>query len=142
MDQVHIAYHHNWQREQWQSLVSAYRSSPYFEYFEADIEPIWHTEHERLMERNTALLAMALELMQEPVRHSLTDIYEKPVDALDLREAISPKRDWPTKGQFPKYPQVFEDRHPFIPDLSILDLLFNLGPRASEYLRALPLQLP
>jgi len=139
IDDVRIAYHHDWQREQWQSLVSAYRASPYFEYFEMDVEPVWHTKHEKLIDRSSALLELSLKLMRVKPRHTFTTQYEKQPEALDLRDAIHPKKLWPTAAIYPKYSQVFEDRHPFTPDLCVFDLLFNMGPDASEYLRSLPL---
>ena len=141
MDAVRIAYHQDWQREQWQSLSSAYRSSPYFEYFEPELQEIWHVQHELLVQRNLALLEHCLELIGRKPHHNQTTEYIPLPNDEDLRYLIHPKRPWSTATNYPKYPQVFEDRHPFIPDLSILDLLFNLGPRAAEYLHALPLQL-
>lgn len=140
MKEVRIAYHHDWQREQWQSLVSAYRASPYFEYFERDVEPVWFKKHEMLVDRSQALLELSLALMHEKVRHYVSDSYKKDPGSLDLREAIHPKKGWPAAKHYPVYPQVFEDRHPFSPDLSVLDLLFNLGPDASIYLRNLKLE--
>ena len=140
MKNVRIAYHHDWQREQWQSLVSAYRASPYFEYFERDVEPVWFEKHEKLVDRSRALLELSLALMHEKVRHSVSNSYEKDPRSTDRREAIHPKKRWPLAEYYPIYTQVFEDRHPFTPDLSVFDLLFNLGPDASKYLRNLKLE--
>ena len=142
MEDVQIAYHHDWQREHWQSLVSAYRSSPYFEFYEPELEPIWFVKHERLIERNNALLVHLLQLLKEESKHTYSEKYEKEPDegTLDLRNSIHPKKPWPKVAEYPNYPQVFEDRHPFITNLSVLDLLFNIGPDAAAYLRALPLE--
>ena len=142
MDEVLIAYHHDWQREQWQSLVSAYRSSAYFEYYERDVSPVWHARHERSIERNEALLALALELLKVPAKHVLTSEYAAsyPEGTLDLRSVIHPKSPFQGAKDYDEYTQVFEDRHPFTPDLSIFDLLFNMGPAASEYLLAFALE--
>jgi len=141
MEDVQIAYHHDWRREHWQSLVSAYRSSPYFEFYEPELEPIWFVKHERLVGRSTALLDHVLQLLKEEPKHTFSAKYEKEPDkdVLDLRNSIHPKKPWPTAVHYPKYPQVFEDRQPFMPDLSVLDLLFNVGPEASGYLRSLPI---
>ena len=142
MEAVRIAYHYDWQREQWQSLVSAYRSSPYFEFYEPELEPIWFVKQELLIDRNNALLEHLLQLLKEQPRHTLSESYVQEPDesVLDLRHSIHPKKQWPHVGEYPNYPQVFEDRHPFFPDLSVLDLLFNLGPEAAGYLHSLPLE--
>jgi len=137
---VKISYAENWRKDHWMSLVSSYRRSAYFEYYEDDIAPLYKEELEYLWQLNEATLKIVSKLLKKDLAYSYSDRY---VDGdqfvgLDARSMVHPntaKHKLPLVC--PDYPQVFMDRMSFLPDLSILDLLFNLGPRAAAYLESL-----
>jgi len=121
-----------WQTNHWRSICAAYRSSPYFEYYEDDFYPLFHTEHERLIDWNLACMNLVMKLLKWEIRFSKTLGYapELSDDILDIRPLAASKKHTFT---FETYTQVFQDK-PHIGNLCILDLLFNLGPDANPYL--------
>jgi len=129
-----------WQAKHWNSLSSAYRRSPYFEYYEMKLEPFFKTEKTNLLEFNTELLEFCLSALKVQSNYRFSDTYigKEDPSVIDLRTHITPnkKRErLPEDYTTPTYHQVFNDRNPFFPNLSILDLLFNEGPRSAEILR-------
>jgi len=134
MDLKQIAYDHDWRKLHWKSLETAYRSSPYFEYYEDELYAILIKDYGLLIDLNRALMNMVLGIMDIQANITETDSYEEGFDGLDLRAAYSPKKETISGVDFKRYPQVFEDRHGFIPNLSILDLIFNQGPNSKDYL--------
>ncbi|SEK61403.1 WbqC family protein [Parapedobacter koreensis] len=134
MKDVRISYESDWQRLHWMSLQTAYRSSAYFEYYEDDFAPFYQQRHEWLFDYNELQLQLLLRLLKITRTVGRTESYrEDYVPALDFRETIHPKMDY--AGDDPKpYYQVFENKHGFIPGLSIVDLLFNHGPQSRMYL--------
>ncbi|NGF56757.1 WbqC family protein [Parapedobacter sp. SGR-10] len=134
MKDIRINYEHDWQRLHWLSIQTAYRSSAYFEYYEADFVPFFEEKHEFLLDYNVAQLELILKILKINRFISFTESYEKsPESMIDYREAIHPKKESAYASEKPYY-QIFEDRHGFVPDLSILDLLFNQGPQSKLYL--------
>lgn len=129
-----IAYAQNWQHQHWKSIESAYRNSPYFIYYEAEFRPYFEKKYDRLLDYNTAILRPLLKLLQIDCEISFTNDYFKE-SANDYRNAFSPKTQ--AAIGFPPYTQVFSEKHLFQPNLSIIDLLFNLGPASREYLERL-----
>jgi len=124
----------DWKKQHWKSIETAYRTSPYFEFYEDDLEPFFQKEHHSLFEMNLESMEIMAACMQlEPFTYELTSEF-KPTDdsKLDKRALVNAK----TKHEydFNPYVQVFDDKHGFIPNLSILDLLFNEGPNALNYL--------
>lgn len=138
---VRVSYAENWRKDHWMSIITSYRRSAYFEYYEDEFQPIYQQEFEYLFQLNQACMDVINRLLKLDIEFRLSDRYyaEGQWQGTDLREQFHPN---PNKlkhaVQFPDYPQVFMDRMDFLPNLSILDLLFNLGPRAKEYLSALP----
>lgn len=131
---IAIAYHQNWQLLHWRALTAAYANSPYFMYYQDDLAPFFSEKFENLMDFNLALIKNILELIgiEKVIEH--TTAYEfSPGGRLDLRGEITPKK---TFGQFPLpcYYQVFQEKCGFISGLSIIDLLFNMGPATAEVL--------
>ena len=137
-ENVKISYSENWKKDHWQSLVSSYRRSAYFEFYEDQIKPIYEQEYELLKDLNSATLKVVSELLKTSINSQLTASYI-PIHSFegkDARDMINPTANkMKTSYDLPKYQQVFMDRMKFMPDLSILDILFNLGPRTVDYLR-------
>lgn len=133
MKDVRISYESTWQRLHWMSLQTAYRSSAYFEYYEDDFAPFYQQRYTWLFDFNEAQLALLLRLLkiQKEVGHTTDYCEDYPADT-DFRQAIHPKKASPYPSK--PYYQVFGDKHGFLPDLSIIDLLFNHGPQSKGYL--------
>jgi hypothetical protein len=128
-----------WQRQHWRSLETAYRAAPFFEYYEADLRPLFETSFTFLLDLNLATIERLCSLLQLPFPETrTTSYYTNPEGMRDARQLIQAKRKdvWPV----PRYTQVFQERHGFLPNLSALDLLFNEGTASAEYLSSI--QLP
>ncbi|WP_347374449.1 WbqC family protein [Aequorivita sp. Q41] len=123
-----------WQELHWKSIESAYRTSPFFEYYEDDLEQLFTETVGSLMAHNLKIFKILSELIGIEVEVSQTTTYETAPKITDLRLLINAKR----KSNFiPKtYIQVHEANHAFLPNLSVLDLLFNEGPNALGYLES------
>ena len=136
--EMKISYEWDWQKQHWNSLTAAYRSSPYFEYYEDDLEPFYSQKMVYLMDFNRQLRDFILKAInaQSMVNISYTDRFEKSYDAdkvLDFRSVLLPNKSQESKDtlfECPVYHQVFEKKTGFIPNLSIFDLLFSEGPKA------------
>ena len=130
-----ISDHGNWRHLQWQALQSAYGESPFFEYYEDDLRPFF-TEHnwERLTDYNDAICRKMCELLDiHPTIHHTTEY--TPHHPADFREVINPKHPGDDPDFIPRpYYQVYQQKYGFLPNLSILDLLFNMGPESIFYL--------
>ncbi len=139
MKEVLIANDHNWQKIHWDSLCSAYRRSPYFEYYEDDLHPFYHTEYTHLLDFHQALFDWVVEQLELEINLERTTLFEKTPneETQDMRSHIHPnpeKEQLPADLNIPTYHQVFEDRIGFLSNLSIVDLLFAEGPNARTYL--------
>jgi WbqC-like protein family. len=118
----------------WTTLQTAYRSSAYFEYYEDELAPFYQQRYERLFEYNMALLQLMLRLLKIERPVGFTESYlAEYAPGMDYRRSLHPKKPSPV-GDGPQYYQVFESKHGFIPNLSIVDLLFNHGPQSTSYL--------
>ncbi|MDR2844346.1 MAG: WbqC family protein [Candidatus Symbiothrix sp.] len=125
---IRIAGHGDWQHLHWNAIVSAYRSSPFFEYYEADFRPFYEKQPQFLFDFDEQLRELVCSLVDISPNVIYSSEYIKTVsgDTLDLREAIHPKKP-AVLNAFKPYYQVFESRFGFQSNLSILDLLFNMG---------------
>ena len=143
---VRISYTENWQPKHWHAITSAYNSSPYFEYFRDDFWPFFSRRFDFLIDYNSQLTKLIMDILGMKTKISLTDDY---VDhkllplaenqITDLRDTIHPKQAQ-TEGinyytQKP-YPQVFDCKIPFAGNMSIIDMVFNIGEETMWYLRA------
>jgi hypothetical protein len=121
-----------WQEQHWKSLQSAYRTSPFFEYYEDDLKHLFSEPVKSLMAHNLKIFEVLCELLGIAVETSETTDYETNPEITDLRFLINAKRK--TAFRPKAYTQVHEANHPFLPNLSVLDLLFNEGTNALGYL--------
>ncbi|MFD2824282.1 WbqC family protein [Lacinutrix iliipiscaria] len=122
-----------WQLVHWKSLESAYRTSPFFEFFEDDFHPLFTKEFKFLLDFNLKCLELVCDSLQIDLKFSKTEIYEKTIsEKTDYRPLANARKETPFS--FDAYTQVFGDKHGFISNVSILDLLFNEGTNAVNYL--------
>ena len=129
-----ISDHGNWRHLHWNALQSAYGESPFFEYYQDDIRPFFEQRWDFLLDFNEAIRVKMCELIDIQPKVTLTSEYS-PSSKIDYREAIRPKHPLPDPDFEPKpYYQVYQQKHGFLPNLSILDLLFNMGPESIFYL--------
>ena len=135
---IRIADHGNWQHLHWNALVSAYGSSPFFDYYADDFRPYFEKRFMFLFDFDLQLQGLVCDLIGFEPQISLTECYRRQTipGEIDLREAIHPKRDTDPAYIPTPYYQLFRDRFGFVPDLSILDLLFNMGPESLLVLEA------
>jgi len=135
---LEISYDSPWQHIHWQAIVSAYHSSPFFEILQDDFSPFFQKKFRFLFDFNLQLLQVILEILEISPEIKLTAGFEKiPETCLNYREAIHPKEQKalpdPDFSPVP-YPQVFDEKFDFVPNLSIVDLLFNCGRESYEIL--------
>lgn len=148
-----IAYAEDWRKQHWKSLEAAYRRSPYFEFYEEPLEALYRSRPEFLLEFNLRVhdfivKALGISMQAPDAEHSdplsgtdpsatgtgrritcaFSTQYEEQPAATDMRSRFVPGKD---AIHSIRYHQVFEDRHGFIPNLSVLDLLFNEGPHGA-----------
>ncbi|QSW87590.1 WbqC family protein [Flavobacterium endoglycinae] len=124
----------DWQKQHFKSLEAAYRSSPFFEYFEDDIVPVFEKKHTFLMDLNMEVLETVTKCLRMKLEFEKTEEYFHEVTNFsDFRYLANGKKD---QNSFEKYTQVFDDKHGFINNLSVLDLLFNEGKFAMDYLKS------
>lgn len=139
LSDICISYAEPWNVRHWRAIESAYSASPYFLYYRDGIEAILLRQTAHLIDLNTALTTHILKKLGITCTLSASTDFTKPEDALpypDFRQYFTPKK--PLKADhFPSYNQVFSHKFPFYPNLTILDLLFNLGPEAKRYLTSL-----
>jgi len=130
---VAISYCEPWQQIHQRCLEAAYRKSPYFDYYFPYLEKAFQTKFETLIELNEFCLKFIFKILKINKEIKYTEDYTKIVSPEeDYRISLS---KWsPEMFSFPKYYQVFEDRQPFVSNLSVLDLIFNEGPESNDYL--------
>jgi hypothetical protein len=134
MRDIRISDHGNWRHLHWNALMSAYGESPFFEFYADDIRPFFERRWDYLFDFNMEITQKMCELL-DVIPHILpTDEYcNDEID--DFRDAIRPKHPLPDADfQLRRYYQVYEQKYGFLPNLSILDLLFNEGNEAIMYL--------
>lgn len=130
---VAVSYREPWRQIHQRCLEAAYRKSPYFDFYFPYLEKAFDAKFETLIELNEFCLKTILKILKINKEIIYTDDFAKAVNAdEDYRVSLS---KWsPEMTRFPKYYQVFEDRQPFVSNLSVLDLIFNEGPEAVAYL--------
>ncbi len=130
---IEICYAEDWQRLHRRSIEDAYTNSPFYLYYWDAFRKHFDKKYRFLLDLNTELLNTSFSILGKTTDVSFTEEYDKaPEGMTDLRESFSPKLAV-DPANFQRYPQVFEEKHGFFPDLSIIDLIFNEGPAAAEY---------
>lgn len=133
--EARINNHDNWQKIHWRSLESAYRTSPYFEYYENQLKELYQVQFDLLFELNQHIHQTVLNMLKLEINHTFSSSYEKyPLEKQDYRSVFDPKIITLEKPEVKEYTQVFSNKHGFIPNLSIVDLLCNCGPESINYL--------
>jgi hypothetical protein len=127
-----------WQKMHWRSIQTAYSNSPFFLYYSDYFVTFFEKKQEFLVDFNTSLLETIILILKDEKKISGTTKFEKEVSEMDDFRNLWGRKNYKIPYDFPEYTEVFSSRHGFIPDLSILDLIFNLGPEARQYLEKLP----
>ncbi len=134
---IRISTHQPWQKTHWRSIKTAYSNSPFFLFYQDYLSPFYEKKFNFLIDLNIGLLETLMHIMHIHCEIRLSAYFEKsPAGVIDQRtEPVAKHCLHPIA--YPHYTQVFEPRHGFIPGLSILDVLLNLGPETSGYLKTL-----
>ncbi|HOF15493.1 MAG TPA: WbqC family protein [Bacteroidales bacterium] len=136
---IRIDYSEKWQHTHWKTLETSYNKSPFFLYYKDYFEPFYTKKIPYLLDYNLQLFDVVCNLLKIKHRFTTTNSYINPTsdNLIDVRESIDLKKrtlpDYPFKNM-QAYRQVFEDKIGFIPNLSIIDLLFNKGAQTKDYL--------
>ena len=124
-----------WQNLHWKSILSAYSTSPFFEYYKDELLPLFNLKTNYILDFNLKCFEVICDCLQLDLQISKSEIYQKkPENTIDLRHLVNARKE--QSQSFVPYTQVFSNKHGFIPNLSILDLLFNEGPNALNYLES------
>lgn len=143
MKDIRISDHGNWRHLHWNALESAYRNSPFFEYYADDFRPFYEKKWEFLLDFNLAIQDTVCRLVDLAPQISRSDQFldadaADAQGAEDCRFSIHPRVSFEQDAHFEAVPyyQVFSDRIGFLPNLSMADLLFNMGPESLLVLQA------
>jgi len=132
---VKISDREKWQLLHWKSLESAYRTSPFFEFYADELQPLFKLKSEFIFDHNLKCFEVITECLQLDITPKFTTTFEKePKTLTDLRFLTNARQEQP--NVFETYNQVFTEKHGYINNLSILDLLFNEGTNALPYLES------
>ena len=138
--EIEIDYSMNWQLDHWRAIESAYNSSPFFEYYSYMLKPFYFSKKWKyLIDYNSDLLTLIFKMLTINPELNYTTIYQKePTDKLDLRQLFlihkNDQNNIENKDKY-TYNQVFDYKFEFTPNLSIIDLIFNLGSQSLSYLK-------
>ena len=142
---IEISYKEDWQKNHWRAITSAYKNSPYFDFFEDDLKVFYSNKYNLLIDYNIDQLKFIIKVLKQKKNIQLTKQYESnPESVIDLRTIIHPKQSYLSDKLVANkldqsYYQTFENKISFTPNLSILDLLFNKGLQTIDYLKSIDL---
>ena len=145
INSIEISYKEDWQKNHWRAITSAYKNSPYFDFFEEDLKVFYSNKYNLLIDYNTDQLKFIVKVLKQKKNIQLTKQYESnPDSVIDLRTIIHPKQSYLSDKLVANkldqsYYQTFENKISFTPNLSILDLLFNKGLHTIDYLKSIDL---
>ena len=137
---IRISDHNQWRRVHWNALQSAYNESPFFDYYADDLHPFFERKYNFLVDFNEAIRQKICELIDIQPQVEYTSLYTLAITPqtsalVDYRDVIHAKHPQPDDTfEAKRYWQVFQHKHGFLPNLSILDLLFCMGPESVFYL--------
>ena len=126
---IKISNTQNWQKLHWKSLISSYNSSPFFEYYKDNLEELYLIPQLNLFDFNIKLTETILSFLQTEKQIKFTSEFNEDFEGIDLRNHTF------NNNNMENYEQVFADKIEFQSDLSVVDLLFNLGPETTSYLQ-------
>jgi hypothetical protein len=134
--EIRISNEISWQQQHWRSLCAAYRRSAFFEFYQDDLAPFYERKKDFLFDFNLELMHFVIDKLKFKVEINLTTEFYPPGKinpddgrkACDIGNSLSPEKDF-------EYPQVFGYKNGFVPGLSIVDLLFSMGPASANYLK-------
>lgn len=143
MHTVGLSYIETWPQQHLHAIRSAYGQTPWFIHYIDEIEAVLMRHHDRLVDLNLATMKLGLKWLGLGTDIVITEKYlgtngvsAAPLPSLDLRTLFTPKRPLPPElPSIPAYPQVFTDRHGFVPRMSVIDLVCNCGPAAGRVIR-------
>jgi hypothetical protein len=148
INDICISYTSGWQTIHWRSIETAYNSSPFFLYYKDEISPFFNQHFDKLFEYDLYILQKLMELIGIKKEIKFTEKFIMDTDKaclvstndlINLRNNFTPKKSIQHSAfniQHFEYIQVYNKKYGFLPNLSILDLLFNLGPSTSKYLKS------
>src|SRR6185437_12108983 len=137
MKDIQISNKDRWQVQHWRTLVSVYRRSPYFDHYENSVNSLFKKQYNYLLDFNIASIRWLKEQIKMQFEEQLIDEYIKVYDdaVYDLRK-MKPRIEKSVEISYPEYYQVFKDRTGFLPNLSMLDLLFSEGPYTHDWVNS------
>ncbi|MCD9856347.1 WbqC family protein [Epilithonimonas sp. JDS] len=133
MKDIEISFAEDWQKLHWKSIKTAYQSTPYFEYYEDKLKTIFEGKTNSLIEFNLNALKVVLNILKTEKEFTLTEEYLKTPEFENFREKFSAKSE--SETEFAEYYQSFSEKYGFLKDLSILDLICNIGPESLTYIK-------
>ena len=139
IQEVRLDYKTDWQRKHWRAIESAYNGSPYFQYYADSFLSFFEKKHTFLLDYNMEILQIICKLLEIKPKIIYTEDYVKNYEEMkDYRQCIHPKRNeeesYLLRISSP-YSQVFDYKFGFTPNLSIIDLIFNMGNESGSYLK-------
>jgi hypothetical protein len=135
INKVHISDREKWQQQHWRTITSAYKRSPYFEFYEPTLSVLFEKKYQNLVDFSLDSIKWVMGQMQLTTEILFIDSFQKNYpDDIDLRHALKPSQE-DLNGDLPLYQQVFQEHIGFLPNLSVLDLLFSEGPYALRLLK-------
>ena len=133
ISQKRISYAEKWQHQHWRTITTAYKNSPYFEFFEHEFKPFYETEYEFLLEYNSELLKTILNILRIKKNISSTSVFELNPSSVDDLRNTNFQNNYEYISTTPYY-QVFSSKIGFTPRLSCIDALFHIGLETKELL--------
>jgi len=121
----------NWQKNHWKSIESAYNSSPFFEYYKDDLKPFYIKKYKILFDYNVKFMIHIFNILDLNIKVKEVNRMTNPKE---INALLDPKKE---TVNFKYYSQVFDEKYEFQSDLSIIDLIFNIGPESVDYIKSL-----
>jgi hypothetical protein len=132
----------NWRNNQWRTIESAYRKSPFYEHYVDDLQKVMFNQHAYLVELNHELLSMCLRWLKWPHKLTVSQSYElEPNDHIDMRNILLSKKSYKTRSFYKPVPYTQVFGNTFVENLSLVDLIFCRGPEAGAIIRSSSLNL-